>query len=61
VSIAGQPDLTLNFGAHGIVQFWSAPWVIPTTMPIGTTVAHVTFKTLDGKTGTFDYALNLIP
>lgn len=61
VSIAGQPDVKLNFGAHGTIQFWSAPWVIPTTMPIGTTVAHITFKTLDGKTGTFDYALNIIP
>ena len=61
ISITGQPDLKLNFGAHGAYQFWSSPWAIPATMPIGTTVAHITFKTLDGKTATFDYALNIIP
>ena len=61
VSIAGQPDVKLGFGAHGTYQFWAAPWIVPTTMPIGTTVAHVTFTTVDGKTGTFDYALNIIP
>ena len=65
VSIAGQPDLTLNWGAHGNagykVYFWSSPWIVPATMPLGQSVAHVVFTTLDGKTATFDYALNFIP
>jgi hypothetical protein len=61
VAIAGQPSLTLNFGAHGVVEFWSAPWNLPKDFPLGTTVVHVAFTTLDGRTGTFDYALNIIP
>ncbi|MBV8256566.1 MAG: hypothetical protein JOZ56_06325 [Actinobacteria bacterium] len=55
------PDLTLNYGAHGAVQFWSTPWNLPTDFPLGTTVAHVVYTTIDGKTGSFDYALNIIP
>jgi hypothetical protein len=61
VSIAGQPNLTLNYGAHGVVSFWSAPWNLPTDFPLGSTTAHVVFTTLDGQTATFDYALNVIP
>jgi hypothetical protein len=61
VAIAGQPNLPLNFGSHGLVEFWSAPWNLPTDFPLGNTVAHVVFTTLDGRTATFDYALNVIP
>jgi hypothetical protein len=61
VAIAGQPNITLNFGSHGVVQFWSAPWNLPTDFPLGSTTAHVVFTTLDGQTATFDYALNVIP
>ena len=65
VSIAGQPDLTLNWGAHGAtghkVYFWTAAWNVPADMPLGTTIAHIAYKTIDGKTATFDYALNIIP
>lgn len=65
VQIAGQPDQTLNWGGHGAtgakVWFWSAPWIVPADFPLGEVVAHVVFKLESGKTGTFDYALNIIP
>jgi hypothetical protein len=61
VAIAGQPNVTLNYGSHGVVQFWSAPWNLPTDFPLGSTTAHVVFTTLDGQTATFDYAINVIP
>ena len=51
--------------AHGAagaqVYFWSSPWIVPASFPLGETVARVVFKTVDGKTATFDYALNIIP
>lgn len=65
VSIAGVPDITLNWGAHGAkgaqVYFWSAPWIVPADFPLGETVAHINFKTVTGETVTYDYALNIIP
>jgi hypothetical protein len=61
VSIAGVPDVTLNWGAHGTVYFWSAPWVIPATYPLGETTLHVVFSLLSGKTATYDYTINVIP
>ncbi|HXH97025.1 MAG TPA: hypothetical protein VNH40_07425 [Gaiellaceae bacterium] len=65
VAIAGQPNLTLNWGAHGAtdakVNFWTTPWILPADFPLGSTTAHVVFTTLDGQTATFDYALNVIP
>lgn len=59
--IAGQPNLTLNYGAHGVVSFWSAPWQLPTDYPLGDTTVHVVFTTLDGQTATFDYTISVIP
>lgn len=57
--------ITLNYGAHGTapnkVFFWSTPWIVPTTFPLGDFTATITFKTLDGKTGTFDYSLTIVP
>jgi hypothetical protein len=61
VAIASQPNLTLNFGAHGLTQFWSAPWNLPSDFPLGDTTVHVVFTTIDGQTATFDYTLNIIP
>lgn len=64
-SIPGQPDLKLNWGAHGTagsqVFFWSAPWNIPTAYPLGDATITVTFKTDTGKVGTYNYAITIIP
>jgi len=64
-SIPGQKDLTLTWGAHGNtdakVYFWTTPWIVPADFPLGDTTVHIAFKTVDGKTGTFDYTLNIIP
>jgi hypothetical protein len=64
-SIAGVPDVTLNWGAHGAagnqVFFWSAPWIIPATYPLGETTLHLVFNLEGGKTATYDYTINVIP
>jgi hypothetical protein len=60
-SIAGQPNVTLNYGAHGTVYFWSNFWIIPATYPLGETTIHVVFDLSNGKTGTYDYTINVIP
>ena len=41
--------------------FWSAPWIVPPTFPLGDVTIHVAFKTVSGKTGTFDYPITIIP
>lgn len=64
-SIAGQPDVKLNWGAHGTaparVWFWTNAWNIPKDFPLGETSVHVTFTTEAGKTGTYDHVINIIP
>jgi len=60
-SVAGIPDTTLNYGAHGPLYFWANAFVIPATYPLGTTPIHVVFNLLDGKTAAYDYAINVIP
>jgi hypothetical protein len=64
-SIAGQPDVTLNWGAHGTapnqVFFWTGPWNIPATFPLGTTTVHITYTLDTGTVGTYDYDINIIP
>lgn len=64
-SIAGQPDTVLNWGAHGTapnqVYFWTGPWNIPATFPLGTTTVHVTYTLVSGIVGTYDYDINIIP
>lgn len=64
-SIAGQPDLALNWGAHGAtnakVFYWTNAWIVPPTYPLGETTVHVVFTTETGKTTTYDYTLNIIP
>jgi hypothetical protein len=64
-SIAGQPDLPLNWGAHGAtdakVFFWSNAWIVPADYPLGQTVIHIVYTTESGKTVTYDHLLNIIP
>jgi len=64
-SIAGQPDLTMNWGAHGAtdnrVWFWTAAWNIPVDYPLGDAVIKVTYATEAGKTATYDYGITIIP
>lgn len=64
-TIAGQPAAPLNYGAHGAtgnkVFFWSAPWIVPASFPLGDVNIHVEFKTDAGKTGAFDYPITIIP
>jgi hypothetical protein len=65
VSIPGQPDLTLNWGAHGAtgskVNFWSNAWNLPSDYPLGQVTAHIVFTTESGETGSYDHVLNIIP
>jgi hypothetical protein len=64
-SIAGVPDVTLNYGAHGTVGnqvfFWANAWVIPATYPLGETTIQVVYNLESGKTGSYDYTINVIP
>ncbi len=64
-SIAGQPDVTLNWGAHGAtgakVWFWTNAWNIPATFPLGSTTVHVVYTLESGTVGTYDYDINIIP
>jgi hypothetical protein len=64
-SIAGQPNVVLNWGAHGTapakVWFWSGAWNIPATFPLGSTTVHVTYTLVDGTKGSYDYDINIIP
>ena len=64
-SIPGQATAPVTYGAHGAVGnkvfFWSAPWIVPPTFPLGDVTIHVAFKTDSGKTGTFDYPITIIP
>lgn len=53
--------LTLGYGTHGTVQFWSTPWIVPATFPLGDVTIHVQFKTDAGKSGTFDYPITIVP
>jgi len=64
-SLPGQPDVVLNWGAHGAVGnqvfFWANAWIVPATFPLGETTVHITFTLESGKTGTYDQVLNVIP
>ena len=65
VTFPGIAAMNLNYGAHGAtgnkVYFWSVPWIVPAAYPLGDATVHVAFKTDDGKVGTFDYALTIVP
>ena len=60
-SIPGQPTETMAWSAHGLVYFWSNFWIVPADYPLGETTIHVTYKTLSGETGSYDYTINIIP
>jgi hypothetical protein len=64
-SIAGQPDVVLNWGAHGAtsnkVFFWSNAWNIPPDFPLGDTTVKVVLNLESGKVGTYDYNITIIP
>jgi len=62
--IQGQPDLALNWGAHGgttKVYYWTGAWNIPSDYPLGQVDLKVVVKTDDGKTGVQDYPVVIIP
>jgi hypothetical protein len=63
--IPSAPNLTMNWGAHGAagsqVWYWTGAWQIPTDYPLGDTNVHVVYKTDDGKIGTYDYKITIIP
>lgn len=64
-SIAGVPDTTLNWGAHGAtgakVNFWSNAWIVPADYPLGETTIHIVYTTDSGKTVAYDHVINIIP
>jgi hypothetical protein len=64
-SVAGLPNVTLNWGSHGAtgnkVWFWTNFWNIPKDYPLGDVTVHVSFTTTAGKVGTFDYLITIIP
>lgn len=57
VKVPGQPNLKLNWGAHGAVGnkvlFWTAAWDIPADYALGTVAFRVVIKTESNKFGTF--------
>ncbi len=65
VKIPGQPNLKLNWGAHGSptnrVWFWTTPWVIPADYPLGSVTARIVFKTEANKFGLYDYEMTINP
>jgi hypothetical protein len=64
-TVAGVPNVTLNWGTHGTagskVYFWSNAWIIPAGYPLGTAIIKVTFTLTSGKHGTFDYPITINP
>jgi hypothetical protein len=64
-SVPGQANVTLNWGSHGAtgnkVWFWTNFWNIPKDYPLGDTTVRVTFTTVAGKTGIFNYQITIIP
>ena len=63
VSIAGLPDVTLNWGAHGTEPglLLVDPWIIPATYPLGETTIHVVFNLRAARPRSYDYTINIIP
>lgn len=65
VKLPGEKNLKLNWGAHGAttnrVWFWTTPWNIPATYPLGSVTARIVFKTEEGKFGLYDYAMTINP
>jgi hypothetical protein len=65
VKLPGQPNLKLNWGAHGSstnrVWFWTAAWVIRADYPLGAVTARIVFKTEANKFGLYDYEMTINP
>jgi hypothetical protein len=65
VSVPGQPNMKLNWGAHGAqtnrVWFWTSAWIVPADYPLGSLKARIVFKTEENKFGRYDYDMNIIP
>jgi hypothetical protein len=62
-TVAGQPNVTLNWGSHGTAKvfFWTNAWNIPAAYPLGDTVVHISFALTSGKAATLDYPITIIP
>jgi hypothetical protein len=62
-SLAGVPNIKLNWGAHGAAKvfFWTNAWQIPVDYPLGDTVVHISFTLASGKTVMLDYPIVIIP
>jgi hypothetical protein len=62
-TVAGQPNVVLNWGSHGTqkVFFWTNQWQIPTTYPLGDANVRITFTLASGKPATLDYPITVIP
>jgi hypothetical protein len=67
-TVPNSPDqivTTMNWGAHGAtgqkVEYWTGAWTIPADYPIGDINVHMTFTTIDGKSGSLDYPITIIP
>lgn len=62
-AVAGQSNVTLNWGSHGPqkVFFWTNAWQIPTDYPLGDVVVHISFTLTGGKVARLDYPITVIP
>jgi hypothetical protein len=62
-TVAGQPNVTLNWGSHGTekVFFWTNAWNIPASYPLGDAVVHVSFTLTTGKVAALDYPITITP
>lgn len=64
-TVPGQPNVVLSWGGHGVtgtkVWFWAAAWNIPADYALGDLNLRVTFKLVNGKVGTIDYPVTIIP
>jgi len=65
VTFPGQPNLKLNWGAHGAtsnrVWFWTAAVNIPVDFALGDATAKIVFKTEEDTFGKYDYAFTIVP
>jgi hypothetical protein len=65
ISLAGLKDMPMSWGPHGAVGnqvfFWNAPFILPADYPFGEATIHVVFTLENGKVGTYDYVINVIP
>jgi hypothetical protein len=62
-SVPGQPNVTLNWGSHGVqkVFFWTNAWNIPATYALGNTTIHISYTLTSGTVATLDYPIVVIP